>query len=356
MDETVPDDIAAVTQQDIIYLAEFLNNFDLHTDEDPVVEPATTTTPTDTTANSDGTQFKTPTTTPQQKRFNLERVGQYLEDKNLQIQSTIDLTQKWNQLLDENECLKKCDIIYPHQKHLSLVQQHNLLKTSISELFSRPEKLIQKHFTCKSAIECAQLNENSTIKTSHICMDSSEKNGTVFAGLISRKFLFILEMYSESNEKRAIKLEFQQKPFYEEKFCSFGDLEFRDIQFYNEEHLSILLYSVANKRATNCIVQFPWMIVQSRMSILPADTMTLDISHMLPIINFYELLDPTLIRVVDGVDGDTISVSGSRKVASLLSQSQKRIRIYEMEVEEDDDLDMSQNNSLDISKESIQSI
>lgn len=44
------------------------------------------------------------------------------------------------------------------------------------------------------------------------------------------------------------------------------------------------------------------------------------------------------------------------QVASLLSESQKRIRLYEMEVEEDDEeFDMSQNNSLDISRESKQS-
>lgn len=28
VEETVPDEVAAVTQQDVIYLAEFLNNFD----------------------------------------------------------------------------------------------------------------------------------------------------------------------------------------------------------------------------------------------------------------------------------------------------------------------------------------
>lgn len=331
MDESVPDDIAAVTQQDIIYLAEFLNNFDLNSDEDDL----------------------TTETAPHQKRFNLERVGQYLEDKNLQIQSTIDLTQKWNQLLDENECLKECDIIYPHQKHLSLVQQHNLLKTSISELFSRPEKLIQKHFTHKSSIECAQLGPSNTrIKTSHICVHGQYKS--MFAILLSRSILVLLEVQSESNERRAIKLELVDRTFYDEKFDSFGDLEYRDVKFYNEEHISILLYSLAYQRANNCVIQFPLAAVQSRMTSLQWNT-SLDIS-MLPVISFYDVFDPTLVRVVDGADGDIISVSGSRKVASLLAMSQKRIRLYEMEVEEDEDLDMSQNNSLDISKESIQSV
>lgn len=34
MDETVPDDVAAVSQQDVMYLAEFLNTFDQYCEVD----------------------------------------------------------------------------------------------------------------------------------------------------------------------------------------------------------------------------------------------------------------------------------------------------------------------------------
>lgn len=79
----------------------------------------------------------------------------------------------------------------------------------------------------------------------------------------------------------------------------------------------------------------------------------------------YELLEPSLIRQLDGSDAATVSVSGTRKVATILSESQKRIRIFEMEVdeeeeEEDDEddedlLDMSQQSSVghDMSQDSI---
>lgn len=351
MEETVPDDIAAVTQQDIIYLAEFLNNFDLNTGD---LEA------TDNNATMAGDE-STAAAAPPRKRFNLERVGQYLEDKNLQTQSMVDLTQKWNQLLDDNECLKNCDFIYPHQKHLSLVQQHNLLKKSIGELFSRPERLMSTHFKLKSAIDCVGFQDDvQSVRTCHWNVEAT--NASLFAGLIAQKMLFIVELKSAgSAEAKAIKLEFQGTTFLADKFSMFGNLSFRDVQFYNDEHMSMLLHSSVDQRLTNCFVQFPLAALATHMArVLLVSTSqnanVVDITHVVPVCNFLELLDPTLIRTLDGSDGVIVSVSGSRKVASLLSESQKRIRLYEMEVEEEEeDVDMSQNASLDASKESNQS-
>lgn len=339
MDETVPDDIAAVSQQDIIYLAEFLNNFDANSDEidfssaDLIDAPA-----------------------PVRKRFNLERVGQYLEDKNLQIQPGDDLTQRWNQLLNENECLRKCDIIYPHHKHMSLVQQHNILKNSIDELFSRPETLMGNNFTLKLTIDCAIFGDDSVIQTSHMNIESANVN--LFAFLITKKTLLLVELNPSTNQTKAIKLEFQLKPFFDERLSAFGELSFCDVQFYNDDYMSILLHNEANQRSCNCFVQFPLTGARNRMTALPtANSTLLDITNHLPIVNLYDLIDVQILRSLDSVDMQTVSVSGSRKVAALLAKSQKRIWLYEMEVEEEDeDMDVSsQNNSLDVSKESNQS-
>lgn len=56
------------------------------------------------------------------RKFNLERVGQYLQNQNLQKLSRISVTSDWNKLLEQNECLKNSNFIYPHHKELSLVQ------------------------------------------------------------------------------------------------------------------------------------------------------------------------------------------------------------------------------------------
>ena len=283
------------------------------------------------------------------KQFNLERVGQYLEDKNLQDLSTVDLTQHWNELLQENECLSQCGLIYQHQQELSLVQQHNLLKSCIAELFAQPEQLMGKHFQLKCTVDCAQLQDTDAVGTTFISIES--KNVTLLAYLISQQLLIVLEHNDLTSVWRAVKLECQRKIFV------FGDLSFRQVQFYNEDIMSMLFYNSSENRMTNSFVQFPVDELRAKMVTL-SDAPRLEIIHQLPIVNFFGIIDPASVRAVNnGFDAHFLAVSGVRKVAALLSDNGKRIRLYETDVEEEDDeADMSQNTSLDVSKESIQSV
>ncbi|KAG4075627.1 hypothetical protein HA402_003452 [Bradysia odoriphaga] len=312
MDEPVPDDIAAFSQQDIIYLAEFLSNFDIFDEEDGDSEPMT------------------------RKKFNLERVGQYLENKNLEIESKNDTTQEWNQLLEENDCLKNCELIYPHHKNLSLVQQHNLLKTCITELFATPETLIGKEYRLKTEINCFDLLETSTVVTNHVNVEAD--NVSLLATLIDKNQLMIIEFNPKLNTFGSVRLFFQPRPFVDinDKFSSFGTLKFHHMQFYNEDILSILLDSQTDARQMNCFIQFPLSALKSKFAMQRVN-FTGTVMSTTPLTNCYDVLEPTSIRVIDGFDGYMIAVSGNRKVASILSESQKRIRLYEMEVEDEDE-------------------
>lgn len=111
-----------------------------------------------------------------------------------------------------------------------------------------------------------------------------------------------------------------------------------------------------DQKMTNCFIQFPVQSFQLRLMGYKVNELV-DLTKSVAVCNLYDVLDPHLVRGLELSDGDTIAVSGSRKMASILSATGRRIRHYEMEVEEEDDeIDMSQtNNSLDISKDSTQS-
>lgn len=235
------------------------------------------------------------------------------------------MTQKWNVLLAENECLNKCEIIYPHHKNLSLVQEHTLLKESIAELFTKPGKFIGDAFRLNSQLVCATIETPFTkIVTSHVNLIQSPVDVTdvttveqhcvsLFIGLIDRTQMFFVEMNMDTGTCGAIRLEFQQKPFFDNKFGLLGDLQFRNCQFYNEAVVSMLLQNDQDGRTSNCFLQLPVAQLRPRLTRVQSG----DYVNMLQsvgITNLYEIVDATLIRPIEVNDGDEISVSGSRKV------------------------------------------
>lgn len=326
MEETVPDEVAAVSQQDINYLAEFLNTFDQ-------------------------TEESTSGEAPPKRKFNLERVGQYLQDKNIQQQAPSHLNSDWNKLLNENECLKNSEVIYPHHKELSLVQEHQLLRDSVEALFAKPEQIISRKFEYKSCIDIVDLKGEDNLQIAHLHL--CEKNSNYFITLIQNEYFYFIEMSGESSFIKVAKFQFIEKPFLSSKFENLTSLRLRDLQFYNENYVSMLLIGLsADNQLSKQFVQFPIQQIHPRTLGVKLNEY-IDLTLPMNPNNLYDLLDPSLLRVLETNDGHSISVSGSRKIATILSESQKRLRHYEMEVEDDDDdADTSQTNkSLDVSRE-----
>lgn len=280
------------------------------------------------------------------KKFNLERVGQYLEDRNLQSQLKTELTSEWNKLLDQNECLRNSIVIYPHHKELSLIQEHNLLRKSIASLFSRPEKLIGESLKYQMCIDITNLDginvDNIALHHTNV---GTDKISRFIVNMPTDKFLFI-EFNRRSEFVQVCKLEMHAP---NQRCDKLGQLRLCHSQFYNEQTLSMLF---ADGMATNSFIQFPISSIQYRMCSYKLSG-SVDLREA-TVVNFYDVLDPALMRPLEFADGDRIAVSGSRKMASVLASKTRRIRHYEMEVEdEDDDVDLSQiNNSLDVSKDS----
>lgn len=451
MEETVPEDIAAFSQQDIIYLADFLNSFDApdagetfsfsseedeegDTDEEDIdgeelphagsatmsrvpkmsrlpsektmnaarestakaiatssginiadvqtdssVNAQLTATPTSCTLTTVAApSTEEPITNPDpeiaaaikpspartKKRFNLERVGQYLQQEPLPIPSTVDLTQKWHQLLEENVCLKQCDLIYPHDRACSLVQQHALLKRHIDELFGLPERLIGGQFVRSTRIDCAH-NISPTTEQKQLHRRLAHINNTPLAcswtaTLCSPDECIIVESpLAAGAQQRLVRLSWlggAQTATAAAAFVGYGPvLEFRDIAFYNEEWMAMLLFNAAvapGEPATNCWLMFNVRTVRDQMRSAE------EALHAAPL-SMYECADVTLMRRIEHGDLWRMAVSGSRKLVTVVSESGRRVRVYDTEVDEDDDegLDASQSSAGmgDMSREEVMS-
>lgn len=305
LEETVPEDIGTINQQEINYLAEFLYNFEQNREES--IDDAGET----------------------EIRFNLERVGQYLTDKDLIIPVKEDDCM-WQSLLAENECLRDHPAIYPHHKTLSLIQQKNIMKKSINELFGRLEISVGSEFKLlsKNPYPAKQLI-NQKIITSH-AIDSEDSIGedttNMFSILISTDNLLIVICNSRTSIKT-----FELK-FSDRKKCpitSVGQLSFLDVKFYNSCLISILMKNQMELRSQTCFMQVSMTSLTDELLNSSADYFT---------VNAYSLVDESSFKVLEGFNGASMAVSGTRKVAAFLATNLKVLRLYDMEVE-DDDLD-----------------
>lgn len=301
LDETtVPEDIGTINQQEINYLAEFLYNFEQNREE----------------SVDDGGE--------KEVKFNLERVGQYLADKDLII-PVQDSTSMWQQLLSENECLRSNAAIYPHHKQLSLIQQNNLMRKSIDELFGRLETTVGASFKLKPKSEFNAFEtdgENRKVVTSHAIDSETEHVTNMFTVLVSTETLLLL-ICNENSPMQTFELKFRNS-----EDCivpSVGQLSFISAKFYSSKIISVLIKNQVEMRSFTCFVQLSVSRVTENAE--AGNFFSIDV---------YSLLDDTTFKVLDGFVGMTLAVSGSRKVAAILAGNSKVLRLYDMENEEDE--------------------
>lgn len=114
-DEKAPSEVSRVSQQELTFIAEFLNGFDK------------------TMPRTNG------------GRINLEKLGQYLRRENLQTPLTSEGSE-WAALLETNDCLRDYAHIVKQDFNLSLLQSHAKLVTAVENVFAEAYQGLVEHF------------------------------------------------------------------------------------------------------------------------------------------------------------------------------------------------------------------
>lgn len=283
------------------------------------------------------------------RRFNLERVGQYLQNQNLQKLSRLSINSDWSKLLEENECLKNSSYIYPHRKKLSLVQEHNNLKESIRRLFERPDTLISAKLQKIYDFDICGITHSTPLYWHQVDLD--EPDSTLFAFTLNSRHCHVIQFLPRSQYMKVAS--FYLSEVYENPGAElnqrFPEMKLVHTQFYNQKSMSMLFTYKKDKPTANCFVQFPIELMLSRLVAVEIQ-LCFTMDRNLPLINYRELLDPDLVRPLDISDGLSLSVSGGRKIATIISSSRKKFYHFEMEVDEadfddDDDNENAENDT-----------
>lgn len=308
VDDVVPEDSNTnLTQQEVNYLAEFLYNFE-----------------------QNRVEYRNENCEEREIRFNLERIGQYLSNKDLMIPAQEDTSNIWSELLSENECLGDNKLIYPHRKNTSLIQEFKTMESSIGDIFGRLQKTIgskyqlQFDFVIGNDIETV-LCEQQKIITSHTVDGEDESAVNYFTALLSENELLFLA-YSTNSEMKMSKIMFSERDNFD--ISALGQLSFTDVKFYNSKIVSVLLRNEIGSKTQSCFIQLPISRILDELS----ENSSTDIA----VLNMYNLIDETAFKIIEGFSGISMAVSGTRKVAAFLASNQKIVKLYELEVDEDD--------------------
>ncbi|VVC90226.1 unnamed protein product [Leptidea sinapis] len=321
LDEQTSSDIVKITQQELTHIADFLYNFDK--------------------VQSDNNE----STTGKPVKFNLERLGQYLQDQEI-ILLPDDEDNPWHKILKENACLlKENDTIFSISefKKYSLVQQHKHLTHEINKLFDFHDKHIAKYFSVYNNIKCyngdADMNWKENLRISQIY--DTNQQAFMMAFINNKVPEEGLHFMSVSTKERICsgtlsRYTFSSSLIQEGNNILDENLDILDIQFYSPEYLSLLLRHPSIADST-VFVQLPLKIALDNSQEFNLKSKSIAFNEQVAQKNISPLLDQSVYKVLEKMSGFRIAVSGARKVSVVLSNLQRKVRVFEMETNGDED-------------------
>lgn len=316
-DEPVPSEVTRVTQQDINFVANFLTeSFAAEWDEE------------------------------KKSSFRLERVGQYLKDEELPFPPALEQNE-WLKFLDSKQDIKDSDLLVPHDPKKSLVQQHKELEKLSADAFVGPAGAL-----ATSAAADLQVHLAAVKATRHaaITQVASPQEACIYTAVAPEltygKDVYVFKGSARGNTTSVVRLvvgDLGARLMSAIGSCSSAGSAHAviDVQFYNPDVLSLLLAETAanGEPSVPILVQFPMKHVHQYFRPVPkqpsVDGTLADLD--LPAVDAAQFLDKMNYRRLENVKVASFAVSGARKVACVLFQSRRRVRLFEMDVEEEDE-------------------
>jgi len=276
-EEPVTGDLSKVSQQDITFIAEFLQRFQ------PV-------------EGGSGVSH-----------VYLEKVGQYLREDDL-LQPPDRSSNPWCQLLEANPDLAQTPFIIPVNSKTSLIKEHSLLVGAVTDIFSH----LARDLTSESQINSQyQMSDEVNLATVRMMTDDDTCQGVIN----NQDNLLYWQTNCEVNTTQLLRIQF--------------DLSIIDTSFYTKDLITLLLEN--NLDHIQTLVQIPVSSLTSYMSSI----MTPDVSAC-PRVHVQDL-SGVRTRLMDSLSGSKLAVSGQRGVSVCLFKNLKRLRIYDMEGEEEEE-------------------
>uniref|UniRef100_A0A671WLE9 Anaphase-promoting complex subunit 4 n=1 Tax=Sparus aurata TaxID=8175 RepID=A0A671WLE9_SPAAU len=305
-EEHVPPELNKMTQKDIAFVADFLSE---HFSEELFDRKG--------------------------KYFNVERVGQYLKDEDEDLVSPPNTKgNQWLKFLQESTHLKESPLLFPSFPQKSLHFVKRMMESVIEQCLQKPAEVIGK--SVKQAVFLPLYTVVTGVCVNVICFlryrwnDKKAKMHYVLFCMpeVSPSKLYLLRKGTDPNRPNYI-------------------YSCLDARFYDDEMLTVVLQGSEEENRRRVLAQLPLASALSCETEFNWQT-HLRLDQQSGAIPCQELVLGNQWRELESMKAQFVAVNGIRKVACVLSANLRHIRVFEMDVEDEDDEGAdSQNASAD---------
>ncbi|KAM6962764.1 anaphase-promoting complex subunit 4 [Aplochiton taeniatus] len=335
-EDHVPPELNKMTQKDIAFVADFLSEHFSENDE---------------LFDRKG------------KYFNVERVGQYLKDEDEDLVSPPNTKgNQWLQFLQESSHLKESPLLFPSYPQKSLHFVKRMMEGVIELCLQKPAEVIGrsvKQAGCFPLYIVPESSEN-TPRLFELPSLWNDKKANMHYVLfcmpeISPSKIYLLRKATDPykpvpNALMAINLSnvISHRIDNDDATQLHTDCRYScmDARFYDDETLTVVLQASEEENRGRILAQLPF-------SSAPSSEFNWDPSLRLDqqssAIPSHKLILENQWRDLENMKAQYVAVNGIRKVACVLSANLRHLRVYEMDVEDEEDEERpeSQNASAD---------
>ncbi|XP_070540057.1 anaphase-promoting complex subunit 4-like isoform X2 [Ptychodera flava] len=330
-EETIPPEISKMTQKDVTFVAEFLKE-NLQNDKESIKKGS---------------------------GFSLERVGQYLKREDLSFPQEV-LENPWQQFVDSCPNLRDSKLLFRHHANKSLYQLFDALEQEVKSVLSKPATVIgeglKKEESSYLLYQTVCHQDDKKIFTPAITQQTMEESGTLYTILTTEKSptdkVYMIRKSTQSDSVASV-LEvcfgMLGESSANDSTVSYRCMQHKvlDVQFYDEATLSVLLHEDSSDGDNFSVLAHLPVSSFTEKSYQPLagckpqllGAKVLQTNDLGPSVSQY--------RRLQNMKASYFAVSGNRRVSCVMFSSGRRVRVFDMDAEDEGGGDVDDNDDDD---------
>ncbi|XP_033848043.1 anaphase-promoting complex subunit 4 [Periophthalmus magnuspinnatus] len=292
------------------------------------------------------------------KYFNVERVGQYLKDEEEDLVSPPNTKgNQWLKFLHESTHLKESPLLFPSYPQKSLHFVKRMMERVIEQCLQKPAEVIGKSvhqavFLPLYTVPESSENTPRLFELPSLWNDKKAKVHNVVFSMpkMSPSKLYLLQKATDphrhiANNVMSIDLSHILDNVDDDNATAHSSYVYSclDARFYDDEMLTIILQEPEGENGRRILAQLPLT------STLGCDTEFMwepnkRLDQQTSAIPCQGIVLGNQWRELENMKAQFVAVNGIRKVACVLSANLRHVRVFEMDVEDEDDEGVDSQN------------